>query len=334
MSTRTAGAQLSRAEELRLRMERSKAIYEYIEREMQQSTGRETESLSDILLTAGAEQIEAGLYSALSNAAAKAPAFPGKSSIGSVRYLLYWLLREGGQRLDGEIRSFKKASAIDDRKTADARFLARLIEQERERYGDFSWTAIEGTVRERHKRGLDAKGGIRFQDIVRGHVKEVLEGLPEEEMAYDVLELEEKSRRIQGSFGEMDYDVVIDLRDRASGERLEVLLPCKGRGTTGGGHSSIFTRDVMLSALNVKMNIDNPPYIVPLVVAESWRREERDFLEENFCDGIVYVRSNQRTVVENGKLPEETIDELREVFLALLSGELPRFALSLSRYML
>jgi hypothetical protein len=91
-----------------------------------------------------------------------------------LEYLFYWMIREGGQQLDVELKAFGKKRGISSIE-ALPRFIADFYIKERGRYESFDWNSIEGTCRERVKRGLNAKGGVDFETIIRNAVSEAID---------------------------------------------------------------------------------------------------------------------------------------------------------------
>jgi hypothetical protein len=133
----------------------------------------------------------------------------------------------------------------------------------------------------------------------------------------------------------MTYDVVVDVsfRDKST---VRIVIPCKGRGTTGGGHAAIFTRDLVASSLNLKMVSEvgekpAPVFITPVVVAEQWGESERQFLEQWFCDAIIFYAANLRDIVEAGDLPFALKDNLKSAFESIFRGTKTAFYLNLRK---
>ncbi len=253
-----------------------------------------------------------------------------------LQYLFYWMIREGGQRLDGELKAFGKKY-----RTASAeafpRFIADFYIKERVRYESFDWNSIEGTCRERVKRGLNAKGGVDFEALIRNAVSEAIDTVIKEnvDLPVEKVDVQPMVCRLRGFLGEMTYDAVVDVSFR-DGSATRIVIPCKGRGTTGGGHAAIFTRDLVASSLNLKIPSEleekpAPLFIVPVVIAEQWGELERQFLEAWFCDVVIFCADNLRDIVKAGDLPSAFKNDLKSVFESILQRIKEPFYLNLRK---
>lgn len=79
------------------------------------------------------------------------------------------------------------------------------------------------------------------------------------------------------------YDVQV------SGSGGSVLIPVKTRETMGGGHSSLFTRDIYKS---IMVATEQGYRCVPIVIAESWEGD----LEGLDSDLYIYIQANPNQV--------------------------------------
>lgn len=243
-----------------------------------------------------------------------------------IKYLFYWMLREGGQRLEGELQKFTRQNSSLSTVEALAGFLTELFIQTKVYYESFNWNSIEGTCRERIKRGLDAKGGTEFESIVRESLRQCLAAVQGQHSKFPVrhIHIYPKARLLKGFLGSMTYDVVMDYVTTDKSEH-RIVVPCKGRATMGGGHAAIFTRDLITSSLNIKVKPPeveafSPPFVVAIVIAEQWGEGERTFLESWFCDSVIFHSANIREIVQEGDLPQSVTDELHAVIEKILLG--------------
>jgi hypothetical protein len=92
---------------------------------------------------------------------------------------------------------------------------------------------------------------------------------------YAGIEIPERQVKI----GNESYDVSANLLNRQGQRVRRILIPIKTRETEGGGHSHLFSRDI-LSAINTA-RYDNPDdYIVVVIVAKNWSLREAESLRE------------------------------------------------------
>ena len=64
---------------------------------------------------------------------------------------------------------------------------------------------------------------------------------------------------------------------RAGGERTRLLIPVKTRETEGGGHSHLFSRD-LITAINYLNRDANDYHVVAVIIAENWSTSEIDII--------------------------------------------------------
>jgi len=235
----------------------------------------------------------------------------------AIRYVFYWMLREGGQRLEDEIKRYRKERNIS-RIEADSRVLSRYFIERRNLY-TFEWIAIEQIARQRFQRGMDARIGIKLTNIIRNFIKK-LKVIKEYK-----LKVSEKGLKIKGILGELEYDIVILKEDKPY-----IVIMCKGRTTMGGGHSLIFTRDLAASALNLKAT-DRPPAMLAIVVAEKWSIDQIRRLEELFYEKVIFIEANEREIVDKGKLPNNIEVIISTVLRDIIEGKIRIKKLELKR---
>jgi len=111
--------------------------------------------------------------------------------------------------------------------------------------------------------------GTLFDAIVRRSLKTVFDqqGLS--------LRVSDTEVRLHGE----TYDLQV------SGRRGSILIPVKTRETMGGGHASLFTRDIHKS---ISVAEKNGYRCLPIVIAESWGGD----LKSLECETFIYIQAN------------------------------------------
>lgn len=205
-------------------------------------------------------------------------------------YFLAWILRDAPTQRLGPLLGEVPGKTIEDRK-------AYLLNEVRKFVGplfpdcqSWEWSAISEVMLARLEGSRRALKGGLFEGIVRRCLRAVLK-------KHDIsLSVSEKEVRI--------HDETYDLR--VSGKTQSILMPVKTRETMGGGHASLFTRDIYKS---ISVAQENGFQCLPIVIAESWGGD----LESLKCD-YVYIQANPNQVASIEPLLIEKLEALIDLF--------------------
>ena len=146
-------------------------------------------------------------------------------------YFLAWMLRDApAQRLGpllnevpGDTAESRKAYLLNEVR----KFVAPLFPD----YESWTWPAISEVILARLEGSRRALKGGLFEGIVRTCLRAVL-----------------KEHGISLSVGEKEVRIHDETYDvEVSGKTQSILIPVKTRETMGGGHASLFTRDIFKS---------------------------------------------------------------------------------------
>ena len=148
-------------------------------------------------------------------------------------YFLAWLLRDAAaQRLQPLLRTMP-GDTDTERKTyllnEIRKFVAPLFPQSE----SWEWPAVSEVMLSRLEGSRRALRGTLFEGIVRRNLESLIKS---RQLS---LEVSRSQVRIENE----TYDVQV------SGNGGSVLIPVKTRETMGGGHSSLFTRDIYKSIM-------------------------------------------------------------------------------------
>ena len=111
--------------------------------------------------------------------------------------------------------------------------------------------------------------GTKFEGTVRSSLKNTF-------AKYQIsLTVGKKEMRLNDE----TYDVQVHTKHKT------LLIPVKTRETMGGGHASLFTRDIYKS---ISVARDNGYECIPVIIAESWAGD----LNSLGCKHIVYIKAN------------------------------------------
>lgn len=239
-----------------------------------------------------------GILTAYMNTPSKAKLYDGISNpYGEDKakwYFLAWLMRDApAQRLGPLLASVEGRSPMEKR--------ASLLNEVRKFVGplfprdeSWDWVAISEVMLARLEGSRRSLKGNLFENIVRQSLRRIFKnkGLQ--------LQVTDHQVKLEGE----TYDVEI------IGKKRRLLMPVKTRETMGGGHASLFTRDIG-KAIDVAMK--NGYDCVPIVIAESWGGDLQSLDVRNFIH--LKLNPNETERIES-LLPME-LEKLTDVFRKL-----------------
>lgn len=79
----------------------------------------------------------------------------------------------------------------------------------------------------------------------------------------------------QIKIGNHTVDVSVNLIPRVGSDITRLLIPVKTRETEGGGHSHLFSRD-LITAISDLYRDENNYHVVAVIIAENWSTAEID----------------------------------------------------------
>ena len=209
-------------------------------------------------------------------------------------YFLSWLLRDAAsQRLQPLLASVPGNTPVERRTyllNEVRKFVAPLFPQPE----SWEWPAISEVLLSRLEGSRRALRGTLFERLVRRNIEQLA---TEHELLLTI-------SGSQVTIDDETYDVQV------VGEHGTVLIPVKTRETMGGGHSSLFTRDIFKSILVAS---DNGYICIPIVIAESWSGDLDSLESETY----IYIQMNPNQVVA---IEQVLAEKLRNEMLPLLQG--------------
>lgn len=190
-------------------------------------------------------------------------------------YFLAWLLRDApAQRLAPLLPSIEGHKPIDKKVNLlneIRKFVAPLLPDTE----SWSWAAISEVMLARLEGSRRALKGGLFENIVRTFLKELFKK--------HGLKLDTGNKEIK--LNEETYDVqIVDYN-----KKVIVLMPVKTRETMGGGHASLFTRDIHKS---ISVATQNGYNCIPIIIAESWAAD----LATLPCVNYIYISMNPNQI--------------------------------------
>ena len=262
--------------ELSLLAEQARPFYDWIERHARQITGSHR-SLSEILLLCSSEEMLALITACYSDKTDDKPLlFDGIGRVYPHRkacfYFFAWMIRDAPQqRLAPLISQMQKLDSTT-KLTAEIDTLAGLIHEYRSVVKGFDWPAIREVVLDRLEGSRRSIGGHAIEAYVRTSLVTALQFYYLVHGNYGQFKRVEIADR-QVKFGAHTIDVSANLIPKVGDRQTRLLMPVKTRETEGGGHSHLFTRDIITAISGLDVGVDNF-HIIGVIIAENWSASE------------------------------------------------------------
>ncbi len=187
-------------------------------------------------------------------------------------YFFSWAVRDAPkQRLEPLLQRIVRQSKRR-RVDVEAQALAALIFKYRKNLQTFSWDAIREVIIDRLEGSRRSISGHERETVVRTALLTAVQKYFADNSDYGIYaKVEIPAGQIK--IGNETYDVSARLINTKGQPTRDILVPVKTRETEGGGHSHLFTRDIM-SAINA-VRADQPEsFVVAVIVAKNWASKE------------------------------------------------------------
>ncbi|MGI4788367.1 MAG: hypothetical protein ACRYFS_05900, partial [Janthinobacterium lividum] len=163
-------------------------------------------------------------------------------------YFFSWVVRDAPkQRLEPLLQKIVRQSKRR-RIDVEAQALAALIYKYKKNLLIFSWDAVREVIIDRLEGSRRSISGHERETVVRTALLTAVQQYFSEHSDYGVyIKVEIPTGQIK--IGKETYDVSARLTSEKDHSTRDILVPVKTRETEGGGHSHLFTRDIM-SAIN------------------------------------------------------------------------------------
>ncbi len=201
-------------------------------------------------------------------------------------YFFSWMVRDAPkQRLEPLLQRIVRQSK---RRRVDVEIeaLAALIYKYKQNLKTFSWDAIREVIIDRLEGSRRSISGHERETVVRSALLIAVQQYFTDHSNYGIYsKVEIPAGQIK--IGNETYDVSARLIGvEGQGER-DVLVPVKTRETEGGGHSHLFTRDIM-SAVNAVREDRAESFVVAVIVAKNWASREADTVRDKVDHAAIF----------------------------------------------
>lgn len=256
--------------------DQAKPFYDWIEKHAKIITGSH-KSFNDIILNCSKEDLNKIIQACYLDANDEKPfLFDG---IGRVYkhpkacfYFFAWIIRDAPQqRLSPLISRMQKIDSIK-KFVAETDSLTELIFEYRAVVKSFEWNTVREIVIDRLEGSRRSISGHHIETNVRTGLITAIQNffsIYNNYGKYKKVEIADKQIKI----GKHTVDVSAKLYPKNGDQPIDLLIPVKTRETEGGGHSHIFSRDILSAISDTKKELENY-HIAVIIVAENWSISE------------------------------------------------------------
>lgn len=273
--------------------DQAKPFYDWVEKQAKRITSSHR-SLNEILLTCSKIEIEKIIKACYDDKNDEKPLlFDGIGRVYSHNkacfYFFAWMIRDAPQqRLSPLISRMQKADGVT-KLIAETDTLVELIFEYRTIIKSFDWQAVREIVIDRLEGSRRSISGHNLEANVRTSLITAIQHY------YAIYGNYGKFKNIQIAnkqikLGKHTIDVSADLTPKVGNNKVSLLMPVKTRETEGGGHSHLFTRDLITAISDIKKEI-NHYHIVVIIIAENWSASEIAAID-NQIDIIFHFNMN------------------------------------------
>ena len=263
--------------------DQAKPFYVWVEANFQRML-ETTASFNEILNTATKEQVELCIQECYSaNEQQGIPilfdgigrSYPHQKAC---YYFFSWVVRDAPkQRLEPLIQRIVRQSKRR-RVDVEVQALAALIYKYRKNLFTFSWDAVREVIIDRLEGSRRSISGHERETVVRTALLTAAQQYFSEHSNYGIYaKVEIPAGQIK--IGKETYDVSARLMSAKDQSICSILVPVKTRETEGGGHSYLFTRDIM-SAINAARENQPESFVIAVIVAKNWAESEAKIVSE------------------------------------------------------
>jgi hypothetical protein len=273
--------------------DQAKPFYDWVEKTAKKVTGSHRE-LSEILMLTGRDDLTAIVNGCYQEVEEKRPLlFDG---IGRVYphnkacfFFFAWMIRDAPQqRLAPLISRMRQIEKID-KLVAETDTLVELILEYRSYVKSFSWLTVREVIIDRLEGSRRSIKGHHLESSVRTAIITAFQNyfsIYSNYGKYKKIDIAESQIKI----GNHTIDVSVKLTPLDNSLPESLLIPIKTRETEGGGHSHIFTRDIIAAVRELKED-ESKYYIVAVIVALNWSISELENIN-NQIDKVYHFHVN------------------------------------------
>lgn len=256
--------------------DQAKPFYDWIEKHAKIVTGSH-KSFNDILMNCSKDNLSKIIQACYLDTTDEKPfLFDGIGRVYSHSkacfYFFAWIIRDAPQqRLSPLISRMQKTDDVK-KFIAETDSLTELIFEYRSVVKNFEWATVREIVIDRLEGSRRSISGHHVESNIRTGLITAIQNffsIYNNYGKFKKVEIADKQIKV----GRHTVDVSAKLYPKNGSEAINLLIPVKTRETEGGGHSHIFSRDILSAISDIKKELDNY-HIAVIIVAENWSVSE------------------------------------------------------------
>ncbi len=201
-------------------------------------------------------------------------------------YFFSWMVRDAPkQRLEPLLQRIVRQSKRR-RVDVEVQALAALIYKYRQNLRTFSWDAVREVIIDRLEGSRRSISGHERETVVRSALLTAVQQYFIDHSNYGIYtKVEIPAGQIK--IGNETYDVSARLIGAEGQGVRDILVPVKTRETEGGGHSHLFTRDIMSAINAVRVNRAGS-FVIAVIVAKNWAFREAGIVRDRVDHAAIF----------------------------------------------
>lgn len=299
--------------------DQAKPFYDWVERRAK-NVMKNSSSFEDNIMIMTKGQIAQVIKDCYTDESSKVPmlfdgvgrSYPHKKACF---YFLSWIIRDAPQqRLSPLISKMTKQNKDLKKIEAEIDSLAALYVEYRTNAKNFKWESIREVVIDRLEGSRRSISGHLLESNIRASIATAFQNYYAINMDYGIYDNIFINNK-QISIGSDTIDVSARLIKDESTNYL--YIPVKSRETEGGGHSHLFSRDVIAAVNNIKINVPKA-HIAVVIVATNWSNSEIESILKDI--DIVFhfdMNPNELTILD-----DDSQREINVYIERVLEGEI------------
>ena len=299
--------------------DQAKPFYDWVEKHAKKVTGSH-KSFHEIMMSCSKADIKGILQICYSDKNTEKPfLFDGMgrvyAHVKACFYFFAWIIRDAPQqRLSPLIARMQRADSIA-KIVAEIDAIVELIYEYRNIVKSFEWQAIREIIIDRLEGSRRSIRGHSLEANVRTGLVMAIQNYYAIHNNYGLFKSIDIAPK-QIKVGRHTVDVSAELTPKTGTLKTHILVPIKTRETEGGGHSHIFTRDIVAAISDIDKEVKNHNIIV-IIIAENWSVAEIQNIDERI-DLIFHFNMSPNKF---SGFDEEAQIKLNRHVEALLDGE-------------
>lgn len=294
----------------------AKPFYDWIERKFKQEAGTFS-TLNDIIMTSNRNDLRKMIRRCYEDSEPSKPfLFDGIGRTYPHRkacfYFFAWIIRDAPQQRLNPLITRMTSERNLSRLEKEYDTLSELIFEYRTVVKSFDWLTVREVILDRLEGSRRSISGHGAEAFVRAGVVTAFQNFYSIFMNYGKYsEVIISDRQIK--IGRHTVDVSVTLNN--ANRRVDLVIPVKTRETEGGGHSHLFSRDLITAIKDIK-ELRPDTILAVVIIAQNWSVSEIDVIQSEI-NRVFYYDMNpnmfngfdEKSQIEFNRFVEEILND-------------------------